>query len=312
MSATFDPYYKWLGIPPADQPANYYRLLGVNLFEANSDVIESAADQRMVHLRSFQTGQHASASQKLLNEVSAAKLCLLRPEKKAQYDAKLRAKLAENDSAAAATETLARAIPLETDDEQGESGAEGLDFDPAPIGMGSRGRAGSRASAKSGAGADWQSAATQFTASNLRRKSAPVRRKSSPSMLLLVGGPAIGVVAVVGVLFALNNGNNDEIPTNQSNGQQVATLTPATLEKKRDENHTPLANGNNQGTTKAKGETSKRTAKPAPAHVNSNPAQPEKTGSNAVSFERSEFERSGIERSGIECSGIDGIRIDGR
>ncbi len=29
----FDPYHKWLGIPPDEQPANHYRLLGLELFE---------------------------------------------------------------------------------------------------------------------------------------------------------------------------------------------------------------------------------------------------------------------------------------
>jgi hypothetical protein len=43
----FDPYYKWLGIPPKDQPANHYRLLGVSLFEPDPEVIASAADSRM-------------------------------------------------------------------------------------------------------------------------------------------------------------------------------------------------------------------------------------------------------------------------
>ncbi len=38
--ATFAPYHKWLGIPPADQPANHYRLLGLNLFESDPDVID--------------------------------------------------------------------------------------------------------------------------------------------------------------------------------------------------------------------------------------------------------------------------------
>ena len=31
----FDPYHDWLGIAPKDQPPNHYRLLGVDLFEAN-------------------------------------------------------------------------------------------------------------------------------------------------------------------------------------------------------------------------------------------------------------------------------------
>ena len=27
----FDPYRKWLGIPPQEQPPNHYRLLGIGL-----------------------------------------------------------------------------------------------------------------------------------------------------------------------------------------------------------------------------------------------------------------------------------------
>ena len=29
----FDPYYRWLGIPPEEQPPDHYRLLGVKVFE---------------------------------------------------------------------------------------------------------------------------------------------------------------------------------------------------------------------------------------------------------------------------------------
>ena len=90
MPEIFDPYYKWLGIPPAEQPPNHYRLLGVNLFESDTDVIASAADQRMSHLRSFQTGEYSQASQRLLNEVATARLCLLDPGKKRTYDEQLR------------------------------------------------------------------------------------------------------------------------------------------------------------------------------------------------------------------------------
>lgn len=86
---TFDAYHKWLGIPAAEQPPNHYRLLAVTLFEDDPDVIETAADQRMALLRTFQAGQHSALSQKLLNELSAARLCLLTPEKKSAYDAEL-------------------------------------------------------------------------------------------------------------------------------------------------------------------------------------------------------------------------------
>jgi len=85
----FDPYYKWLAISPEDQPPDLYRLLAVQTFEDDPDVIEAAADQRMVHLRTFQSGKHSAESQKLLNEVAAAKVCLLNPDKKAAYDVQL-------------------------------------------------------------------------------------------------------------------------------------------------------------------------------------------------------------------------------
>jgi len=91
--APLDPYYEWLGIPPKDQPPNHYRLLGIERFEANANVIQRAADRQMAHLRTFQAGPHSPLSQKLLNEVAAAQLCLLKPEKKAAYDAQLRAQL---------------------------------------------------------------------------------------------------------------------------------------------------------------------------------------------------------------------------
>lgn len=67
--AEFDPYYKWLGIPPNDRPPNHYRLLGVELFEADPDVIDSAANRQMTFLRQCATGPHVAESQKLLNEV---------------------------------------------------------------------------------------------------------------------------------------------------------------------------------------------------------------------------------------------------
>ncbi len=90
MAKQFDPYHKWLAIPPQEQPPNHYRLLGVSLFESDPDVIDSAADKCMAHLRSFQTGQNAAHAQKLLNEVSAARVCLLNADQRATYDMHLR------------------------------------------------------------------------------------------------------------------------------------------------------------------------------------------------------------------------------
>lgn len=115
MSDEFDPYRKWLGIPAAEQPPNHYRLLAIAPFEDDPDVIEIAADQRMAHLRTLQTGPHAALSQKLLNELAGAKLCLLKPEEKAAYDANLRTRFAASQPAAVAVGppamTLAQPMP---------------------------------------------------------------------------------------------------------------------------------------------------------------------------------------------------------
>lgn len=89
MDEPFNPYYKWLGIPLRDQPADHYRLLGIERFEPDPEVISHAADQRMAHIKSLSSGKYARMTQELLNEISAARVCLLNPESKAAYDAAL-------------------------------------------------------------------------------------------------------------------------------------------------------------------------------------------------------------------------------
>ncbi|MCH2117398.1 MAG: hypothetical protein MK161_06830 [Pirellulales bacterium] len=89
-TSEFDPYHKWLGIPPTERPVNHYRLLGLALFEDDIDVIAHAADRQMAHLKSFSAGPHASTSQQLLNVLATARLCLLNAEAKTAYDQQLR------------------------------------------------------------------------------------------------------------------------------------------------------------------------------------------------------------------------------
>ncbi|MCE9557029.1 MAG: SUMF1/EgtB/PvdO family nonheme iron enzyme [Planctomycetes bacterium] len=114
MSEHFDPYFKWLAIPPEEQPPNHYRLLGVPLFMSDADVISHAADQRMAHMRSFQTGQQGAASQRLLTEISVARACLLDLEKKAEYDTELRRQVAIQKSASARAPKKIPARPAST------------------------------------------------------------------------------------------------------------------------------------------------------------------------------------------------------
>ena len=106
MSEQFDAYRIWLGIPPEQQPPNHYQLLGIGEFEADPDVIENAADRQMTHVRTYQSGPHSDDSQRILNEITQAKLCLLKPESRATYEAKLRAQTP------AALPTGEQAIPV--------------------------------------------------------------------------------------------------------------------------------------------------------------------------------------------------------
>lgn len=93
MATEFDPYHRWLGIPPTEQPADRYRLLGLARFEDDAEVIYDAAERQMGHVRRYGVGQHSALSQQILNELAAAKVCLLDPKRKAAYDAQLRSEL---------------------------------------------------------------------------------------------------------------------------------------------------------------------------------------------------------------------------
>ena len=92
QNAEFNPYRVWLGIPANKLPADYYSLLGLEKYESDPDVIESAADKVMAFVKTFQSGKYSKQSQQLLNEIAAARVCLLNEKAKAEYDAKLRAK----------------------------------------------------------------------------------------------------------------------------------------------------------------------------------------------------------------------------
>ena len=100
---TFDPYYVWLGIPPKHQPPNHYRLLGIELYEDNADVIDAAANRQTSYLHDMASGPNRKYSQDLLNEIAGARRCLLDVERKQKYDAKLRSK--SDQPAAPASET---------------------------------------------------------------------------------------------------------------------------------------------------------------------------------------------------------------
>src|SRR5262245_25919573 len=99
----FDPYHKWLGIPKEFRPPTYYQLLGIGAGESDPEVIQEAAFRQSGHVRTHQIGPHAAECTRLLNEIAHAKMVLLNPAKRQQYDAEL-AGAPRPDQAAAAIE----------------------------------------------------------------------------------------------------------------------------------------------------------------------------------------------------------------
>lgn len=100
MATAFDPYHVWLGIPPTEQTRDHYRLLGLPRFADDAAVIERAAERQLDILREkLQSPQRDLAAQ-LIAEVQQARLILLDPQTKAEYDAMLRGSLSGEVSAA--------------------------------------------------------------------------------------------------------------------------------------------------------------------------------------------------------------------
>ena len=100
--AEFDPYLKWLGIREDTRPVDHYTLLGIERFEDDQDVIVSAADRQMAHVRSFQAGARGEIAQKVLNQLARARRCLMTEDKKNAYDEQLRGQLMIAEPAAVA------------------------------------------------------------------------------------------------------------------------------------------------------------------------------------------------------------------
>ncbi len=94
MSASFDPYGAWLGIPPDEQPPTYYRLLDLQPLEANPDRIRAAAERQIVRVSGQRLGRYAAIAQRVLSELVAARDALVDPQAKAAYDAHLGQRLA--------------------------------------------------------------------------------------------------------------------------------------------------------------------------------------------------------------------------
>ena len=81
-----NPYYDWLGIPLERQPPNHYALLGLDELEDNPAAIDSAAEQRVVFLKTKQIGQNQPLAERIIKEVMEAHRILATESLKSTYD----------------------------------------------------------------------------------------------------------------------------------------------------------------------------------------------------------------------------------
>ena len=89
MAKQLDVYRDWLGVTEAARPLNHYQLLRLNPFEDDPAKVRAHYRKMNAHVRKFASGEFATQSQELLNEMAKAMLCLTDAKRKGEYDASL-------------------------------------------------------------------------------------------------------------------------------------------------------------------------------------------------------------------------------
>ena len=207
MEVPFDPYLKWLAISDPQRPPNHYTLLGVRVFETDSEVISNAADRQMAHVRTFQIGAYSAQSQLLLNELAAARVALLNPQRKQAYDSDLRARLVARKRAASRT---AAPVPSTAAPVVAASNPSSLgEYSVAPIVSPTVSAA--------------PSAPTIEIATGTSR---PIRRKSSSAWIPLAG-IVVAILGLVGVAAWILNKPVEVAQTPAANAPGAATASPS-------------------------------------------------------------------------------------
>jgi len=257
MSESFDPYYEWLGIPPEQQPPTLYQLLGLQPFEENQKVISNASDKQMEYFHKFKSGKHVKEAQRILTEVSKARLVLLDPTKKNAYDASLH-QAAGNSAGPPAPASLAdqsdiHDIPLPTPAPFNSPGASNIHDDvplptPAPygsavgssavgssVGSSAIDPAGSQVAQQTGAGASSAGASgialgeeqSGPGASSVLARRSQIKKKQSGLpvwMFAAIGGGALCLLLAIGGLafFLLSGGEPQQLIIPLSQQERVS------------------------------------------------------------------------------------------
>ncbi|MDR1924214.1 MAG: hypothetical protein LBQ66_07560 [Planctomycetaceae bacterium] len=128
--ASTDVYKAWLGITATNRPLDYYQLLRLKRFEDDPKTIRKNYRGLNAHVRKFATGAYMETSQKLLNELAKAMLCLTDVTRKLEYDISLGRKV-EKPNARRSLEQILRENEIVPEDrmKQVKSYADALGID---------------------------------------------------------------------------------------------------------------------------------------------------------------------------------------
>jgi hypothetical protein len=263
MSDQFNPYLKWLGIPLKYQPANHYRLLGLENFESDPDVIESAADRQMAHVRTFRTGKRVETAEKVLNELSEARIVLLNAEKKKNYDAQLRSKeeqlrnKEEEQSKQSAKMEAANGqaksrppVAMPVSEEETEDASDEAVAAPRPTAAVPRARAPMATPVTTKPPPMPAAAASPMVIGASSSASSRARRRQQSSMLMLAALGAVVLVALVAAALVLPGMLADAGPAVADAGSGATTggsnsLTTNTSDGTSTNNSTSASSGGN-------------------------------------------------------------------
>ena len=227
MSDTkFDPYHVWLGIPPKDQPPNLYRLLGLELYESDSTVIDAAANRQTSYLHEMAAGPNRRQSQELLNEIASARRRLLDADRKKKYDEKLKAELAEKEAADQKADGSSVPVPLPDTPPGAESESKDKAADSASDAPEVRRLTDAEATGefsakdiKKAAEADAKKrkkAAKQASVAGAMKK----KEAASSAKFQVIAGAA-GLIVLIGIAWAvLGGGDNEESPGDSTAGTE--------------------------------------------------------------------------------------------
>lgn len=217
MSDTkFDPYHVWLGIPPKDQPPNLYRLLGLELYESDAQVIDAAANRHTSYLQMMAAGKQRKQSQELLNEIASARRRLLDADRKKKYDEKLKAE--QGEKAAADQKADASSVPVPLPDSESSTTDAAATADSPEVRRLTGADATGSFSAKDikkAAAADAKKRKQASVAGSLKKKDAASTAKLQ---VLLGGGVLLALCIIAG--FVIWGGDEEEAPGGTTAGTE--------------------------------------------------------------------------------------------